>query len=72
MVKARKPQPLTDRQRTMLSLIVNFYVATNEPCTVVYLTRRLKIGRTAVMNHLRALRDKGSLPPASAPRVTLN
>lgn len=66
------PQPLTDKQRVVLSFIVNYYAHTGEPCSVPYLARKLGLHRNTVMDHLRALRDKGSLPALCAPRVQLD
>lgn len=68
----KRARPLTDKQRVVLALIAKYYTTVHQPCTVTWLAAELKIGRTAVMAHLRALDAKQALPPAAAPRVNLN
>lgn len=62
------PKPLTEKQRVVLSAIARYYSVTAEPCSVAYLARRLKLGRSTIRQHLRALYLKGWLPAPAAPK----
>lgn len=62
------PRPLTDRQRMVLTTIAHYFAATGEPCSVLYLCRRLQLSRTRVRQHLDALHRKGWIPSPAAPR----
>ncbi len=70
--RARAASPLTAKQRTVLAVVVNYYAATGEPCTVLYLARRLQLHRNTITAHLRALSVKGALPPVATPRANLS
>jgi DNA-binding FadR family transcriptional regulator len=61
------PQPLTDRQRLVLSIIAQYYVQNQEPITIALLARKLGVSRTTAHEHVRVLHQKGWLPAPAAP-----
>lgn len=60
--RALQAPSLTDRQRVVLDAMRGYLVATGEPCSVSYLSRRLALSRSTVRDHLEALHRKGWLP----------
>lgn len=63
------PIPLTAKQRDVYLLAVQYYAATAEPCSLMYLARRLKRHHSTVQRHLSAIEKKGwfsSVAPAFA------
>lgn len=59
------PEDLTNRQREALTICQQYFASTGEPCSVRYLSRRMKIHHTTVRDHLAALCRKGWLPTAT-------
>jgi DNA-binding MarR family transcriptional regulator len=59
---------LSPRQCLVFAAIAMYYKATGEPCSVAYLARRLKLGRSTIREHLDAIQRKGWIPSAAAPR----
>lgn len=65
-------EPLTERQRAVLSAIGDYFRATGETPTLSYLSRRLGLDRSTVREHTRALHRKGHLrAPAPGPPLPI-
>lgn len=56
---ASGPQELTEKQRKIYALAVHYYAAVNEPCSLAYLSRRLKKNPSTIRAHVWALVKKG-------------
>jgi hypothetical protein len=50
---------LTEKQRLVYLAAAHYYAATGEPCSIAWLTRRLKKDRKTIHGHLQAISDKG-------------
>lgn len=64
---SRVTRALTDRQRLLLSVMAQYWIATGEPCSMRYLARRLHLSKSTVHEHIRALHKKGYLAAPCVP-----
>lgn len=58
---------LTCRQARVLDAIVDYAQVTQEPCPSRYLSRRLAVDHTTILDHFRTLHRKGWLRWHSSP-----
>ena len=58
---------LTTRQRAVFETIDRYYDSTGEPCSASYLSRRLRVHRSTITEHLVALHRKGWLRSPHSP-----
>jgi predicted DNA binding protein len=65
----QQPTPLTDRQREVLQLMTRYGELLEEPPTMAFLARRMRVDRSTIREHLEAIHRKGWLP---APRPWFN
>mgnify|MGYP001562305185 CR=1 FL=1 len=55
--------PLTEKQRLVYLAAAQYYAATGEPCSMSWLSRRLKKNRESIRECLRAIAKKGWAKP---------
>ena len=65
--RATSPGALTDRQRAVFTMIVDYNAATGEPCSLSYVSRRLGLHRSTIRDHIKAIHRKGWLRAPGAP-----
>lgn len=65
MTESRSARRLTNCQQVVLTLIARYYLATGEPCSIMYLARRLQKHPKTVRFHLAALARKGWAAPSA-------
>lgn len=63
--------PLTDKQRAVYALAIQYYLAVGEPCSTSWLARRLDLNRNTVRDHAAAIRRKGWATPDAPAFVRL-
>jgi len=69
IANAMSHRPLTAKQRSVLDIIVRYYMQNGEPITLRLLARRLQCHPSTAQAHLQSLYRKGWLPAPAAPRA---
>jgi len=55
----KQPAPLTDKQRQVYQLVVQYFAATGESCGLSYLARRLQKNKHTIRGSIVAIVKKG-------------
>jgi hypothetical protein len=69
LVEPASVEGLTCRQAQVLEAIVAYVEVTEEACRSRYLSQRLAVNHTTVLDHFRVLYRKGWLRGASSPAL---